>query len=347
MDKAERERQEALVDQYISDRKTTEAIRLLVELIEAYAGEQDFVKAEALHDKLYEADPMALDEIVRTGEFIEKQKSAGVDRQHLDVWSDLYGRLSTLERNALYYSMKAKEYEPGETIMDQGTFNKRLYFIDKGAAKAIYRHESREILIITLGEGHIFGQESFFSATVGTVSIIPLSRMKLNYINRDVLKKWKTDVPALESRLYDYCAKHDSVKTALDRQRMERRAHKRVDLSTTMVFQLVDKNEKPVGKEYKGVLSDLSAGGMSFVIRSSRKESVQSLLGRRLRLKFELPLRNGRFRKVDQNMTVIAAQQMVFDDYSLHLKFDIKWHQKMIDEIDTSRMVPKDSRYVE
>jgi hypothetical protein len=39
-------------------------------------------------------------------------------------------------------------------------------------------------------------------------------------------------------------------------------------------------------------------------------------------------------------MTVIAAQPQVFDDYSIHLKFDMKWTQKIIDEIDLARITP-------
>ncbi len=203
------------------------------------------------------------------------------------------------------------------------------------------------MLITTLGAGGIFGQESFFSATVCTVAVVPLSRVKVTFLNWDVLTKWKSDVPALESKLYDYCVKHDTIKASLEKRQMERRSHKRVDLSGAVVFTLVDKKEKPVGKEYRGELSDLSAGGLSFVIRSPRKESVQMLLGRRLNIRFTLPLQNGQARKVVQNMKVIAAQPLVFDDYSLHLKFDIKWHQKMIDEIEPSRAAKNDRPYVD
>ena len=66
------------------------------------------------------------------------------------------------------------------------------------------------------------------------------------------------------------------------------------------------------------------------------------LLGRRIHVSFRLPLKKLNYRNIDQDMTVIAAQPQVFDDYSIHLKFDMKWTQKIIDEIDLNRMTTKD-----
>lgn len=337
-------RREALVDEYISQNDTERACKLLFDLIVEYAREKNFQKAEALHEKLYAADPMSLTEIVRSGEIIEEEKSESVDQQHLDIWSDLYGSLSTAEGNALYYSMKSKLFQAGEPIMEQGKLNSRLFFINKGEVKALFNQGGKENLIKLLAAGDIIGQEPFFSATVCTVSMIPLSSVKTTYLEIDVLKKWKNEVPALESKLYDYSIKNDLVKKALEVKAIERRSDKRVNLSGTVLFQLLDKAGKPMGKGYKGELSDLSAGGVSFIIKSSKKETVRMLLGRRLKISFRLPMKHNTYHNVEQLMTVIAAQPQVFDDYSIHLKFDTKWAQKMIDDIDPSRMAVRPDR---
>ncbi len=334
-------KREALVDQYISQKEIEGACKLLFDLIVDYAKEKNFKKAEALHEKLYETDPMALTEIVRSGEIIEEEKSESVNREHLEIWSNLYDRLSTAEGNALYYSMKSKDFQAGEPIIEQGKPNSRLYFINKGEVKALFKQGSKEVLIKMLAVGDILGQEPFFSATVCTVSLIALNFVKITYLEIDVLKKWKNEMPALESKLYDYSIKNNSIKKELEGKRIERRSDKRVTLFGVVMFQLLDKKGNPMGKGYKGELSDLSAGGISFTIKSSKKETVRMLLGRRLKIRFGLPMKHNTYHNVEQLMTVIAAQPQVFDDYSIHLKYDIKWIQKRMEEIDPSRMAIK------
>jgi len=340
----DKSRREALVDQYISQKDTESACKLLFELIVEYAREKNFAKAEALHEKLYETDPMALTEIVRSNDVIEEEKSGSLDREHLEIWSRLYNPLSTAEGNALYYSMKSKLFQAGEPIMEQGKLNNRLYFINKGEVKALFIQGGKENLIKVLGVGGILGQEPFFSATVCTVSMIPLSNVKVTYLEIDVLKKWKNEVPALESKLYDYCIKNDAVKKEMETKGHERRSDKRINLSGTILFQLLDKAGAPMGKASKGELSDLSAGGISFIIKSSKKETVRMLLGCRLKVGFKLPMKHNAYHDVEQSMTVIAAQPQIFDDYSIHLKFDIKWAQKMIEDVDLSKTAVKSDK---
>jgi len=337
MGDSDKSKREALVDQSISQNDIEWACKLLFDLIVDYAKEKNFKKAEALHEKLYETDPMALTEIVRSEEIIEEEKSESVDREHLEIWTGLYALLSTSERNALYYSMKSKKFQAGEPIMEQGKLNSRLYFINKGEVKALYNQGGKENLIKLLGVGDIIGQEPFFSATVCTVSMVPLNSVKATYLEIDALKKWKKGVQALESKLYNYCLKNDLVKKELEGKNIERRSDKRVNLSGAVMFQLLDKAGKPLGKGYKGELSDLSAGGVSFIVKSSKKETVRMLLGRRLKISFKLPMRHNAYHNIEQLMTVIAAQPQVFDDYSIHLKFDTKWAKRMIEEIDPSR----------
>lgn len=320
-----------MVNELVKQNDTEAACRLLVELVAVYAKEKNFKKAEALYNRMYEVDPMALIEIVRAGEIIEEEKSGNVDREHLEIWSDLYAILNTTEGNALYYSMKTKDFDAGDPIMEQGTVNSRLYFINKGEVKTLYQQENRERLIGMLGPGQIIGQDTFFTATVCTLSLVPLSRVKTSFLETDVLKKWKNDVPALESKLYDYCMKHDPVKKALDEKNIERRTDKREKMAGRIKFALLDRSDNIIGSAYIGELADISAGGLSFTIKSSKKDTIRMLLGRRLKVIFNLPLKDQDHpQRIDQTMTVIAAQPQAFDDYSIHLKSDTKWSQKLL-----------------
>ena len=73
-------RQEQLVDKYISQGNKESAVSLLFKLIVTYAKGKNFSKAEALKDKLFKVNPMALEEILKSGEIIEEEKSELLSR---------------------------------------------------------------------------------------------------------------------------------------------------------------------------------------------------------------------------------------------------------------------------
>ena len=330
---------EALVDQYMQQHDAQAAVKLLCELIESYAREKDFEKAEALHDKLYQTDPMALTEIVRAGEIIEAEKSEALDPEHIELWPDLYNSLNTKEANALYFAMQAATFEPGDKIKTQGELNSRLYFILSGEVNCSYSREDRELFFKTLGFGDIIGQNSFFSASVCTVSMHAMNRVKTHYLVHDATKRWKAEVPALEAKLREYCSKKDRVKQELERTEAERRADKRLSLSGRLSFQLLDKSDKPKAKVYRGEISDVSSGGLSFLVKSSRADTLYMLLGRRIQANLQIPLRSGQHLLISEPMRVIAIQPHVFDDYSIHVKFDRRKGVRFIEDIDPEQPV--------
>ena len=75
--------QEKLVDVYIEENNQEKAVKLLCELITRYAMENNFIKAEALRDKLYEVAPFALNEIIKAAEIIAEEKRKSLDPRHL------------------------------------------------------------------------------------------------------------------------------------------------------------------------------------------------------------------------------------------------------------------------
>ena len=46
--------------------------------------------AEKLREKLLSLNPMALTEIIKSAEMIEKAKSANIDKDHLAIWDHLW-----------------------------------------------------------------------------------------------------------------------------------------------------------------------------------------------------------------------------------------------------------------
>ena len=67
--------QEELIDQYVKENNKEAAVKLLFDLIVSYAKKKNFEKAETLREKLFEVDSMALNEIIKSGDIIEEEKT--------------------------------------------------------------------------------------------------------------------------------------------------------------------------------------------------------------------------------------------------------------------------------
>jgi CRP-like cAMP-binding protein len=325
--------QEALVDQHVAQNNTEAAVKLLFDLIVNRAKARDFDKAKALWEKLSEVDPMALTEITKSGEMIEEEQRGAIDRNHLDVWSELYGTLTTEETNTLYYAMKEKAYDPDKIISKQGDRDTRLYFIDSGQLKVTSSQEGMEILVDTLGPGRIMGIDTFFANTVCTTSLATLSEVKLHIVDKDVLPEWERVCPSLEPKLHHYCLKFETVDHLLKKKGFNRRSHKRVSISGKGMFQVLDIAGDPVGKAFRGSLSDISVGGLSFFLKISKKETGRLLLGRVLHIRLTLP-QGASQHEIDINGRVVAVRSHPFEDYSVHIKFDRALSERIVADLE-------------
>jgi hypothetical protein len=305
----------------------------LFDLIVDRAKAKDFVKAKALWEKLSEVDPMALTEITKSGEMIEEEQRGAIDQNHLDVWSDLYGGLTMEETNALYYAMKEQAYDPDQIILKQGDRDTRLYFIDSGQVKVISSQEGMEILVGTLGPGSIAGVDTFFANTVCTTSLVTLTDVKLHVVDKDVLPEWEKLCPSLEPKLHHHCLKLETVDNLLKKKGVNRRNHRRVSISGQGVFQVLDIAGDPVGKAFKGRLSDISVGGLSFFLKISKKDTGRLLLGRALHIRFTLP-QGASQQEINTNGRVMAVRSHPFEDHSVHIKFDQMLSEQIVAELE-------------
>ncbi|MBU1171914.1 MAG: cyclic nucleotide-binding domain-containing protein [Proteobacteria bacterium] len=331
-------RLEALVDEYVRQKNTAEAVRLLYRMTVKFAREKNFTKAEELREKLFEVDPMALNEIVKTGDVIEEEKNNAIINDYMNIWGNLYERLNNEEANDLFYSLKVAEYASDETIITQHQKNARLYFINRGQLKIVYTHGDNEFFLKMLGAGDIAGDDTFFAISVSTVSLITLSQVKVSYLDRDTLKNLCFKHPELEKKLMDYCALGDGINTLVTKTGLDRRQQKRLNLNGKTLVQLLDTHEKPIGKPFKGKLLDFSIGGISFMIKTTKKETARLLLGRKLNMAIAILTRSKPI-EVAGVGTIISAREQKGTHFSLHLKFDMPIDDRTMIDI-TSYSIP-------
>ena len=324
---------EKLIEQYLREDNKEAAVQLLSELIIKFAKENNFEQAEALRDRLFEVDSMALREIVKTGEIIETEKSKAIDKEHLDIWSEFYDSLVPVETNALYYGMQMVEIPASHMLFKQGDICSRLYFIDKGRLKMFYRQADKAILLKTLGPGDIVGEDTFcYSDAFCTTSVITDSPVKLYVLEKDHLTKLNAKAPGLAPKINDYCIKLESVAELLKAKSLERRVKERLNLSGKVIVQALDDEKKPVGKPSRGELFDISASGLAFIFKMTQK-SAAMMLGRKLKMALS-------FAELESDLefnhvgTVVAVNSEPFNEYIVHAEFIKNLDPAVFDELE-------------
>ncbi|MCL7487674.1 MAG: cyclic nucleotide-binding domain-containing protein [Desulfobulbaceae bacterium] len=296
---------------------TEVAKKQLYDLVVSCARKKDFANAERLRERIYEIDPMALMEIIQSGEIIDQEKSEAISEDDLEVWSKLRNALTFDEFNALYYSMEERTYKPEEAIVTQGARNDELFFINMGSVRVSYMGGEKELFLKNLNTGQIAG-ENFFNASVWTVSLTAMQLTKILALKREKLTELEKQNPGIESKLRDYYGRSSDIHKMLELKGMDRRVHDRHKLERRIQLQVVDDRDR-VLSSFRGEMTDISLGGYSFIIRITKKENSRLLLGRSI--KAGIPV-NGLPDKILRG-TVIGVQNvdLIVSDYSVHVKF--------------------------
>jgi CRP-like cAMP-binding protein len=322
--------QEKLLETYLKEDKKALAVKLLFDLIATHARANHFSKADALREKFFEVDPMALHEIVKSAEIIEIAKIAAIDQVHRHVWSHLYDKLTKEETIALYYGTKSASYEAEQVIYRQGEMNSNLYFINAGEINIFYHKDKHGIFLKTLGPGDIAGDDTFFTNSTCTTSLSAHSAVKLNFLEKTILQNWRTEAPNLANKLQDYCAQREPIKALLQKKELERRVHERYALSGKAVIRIMD---RPGLKGFKGDLSDISASGISVIMNTSAN-TAELLLGCRLNIKFTQPEAVSEIR-IDRDGRIVGIHSRMFNEYLINIKWDEPLHNGIAKRIRT------------
>lgn len=313
----------------LAQNKKAAAKELLLDLISRVSSLHQFEQAEVLCQRLIDIDPLALEDIVKATELIAEQKLASLDQGQTMNWAELYDFLTTEEFNALYAAMEHVTYAPDENIVVQGDLQQRLFFINKGRVKLFHRDpHGNDILLKTVGPGDLFGGDSFFKASVWTVSAASVGTVDAFVLPRKALRRWQSVFPELESKVNDFCQHlggHDSHKVMA----IDRRGSERVNFTGRLAMALLDDQGKAIGTVLLGEKGDVSTGGVASTVRIFHKRNIRLLLGR----KVSVSLPDG---PPDSQLTsgmtglVVAiyvqdassGESAAYVHYSVHIQFD-------------------------
>ncbi|PIE60108.1 MAG: hypothetical protein CSA32_00635 [Desulfobulbus propionicus] len=300
--------------------KTKEAKQALFDLVVATARAGDFANAERLRERIYEIDPLALSEIIRSGEIIEQEKSGAINHDDLIIWSELTDELTTEEFQTIYHELQELSFAPEETIIRQGAKSDALYFVNQGSVKVSHLADGKEMFITSLNRGELIG-ENFFDPSVWTVSLTALTEVRIYQLKQEKLDKWQERFPGLGRKLKLFYDSHNHVPEVLKKKGLERRRHQRFNVTRKILVQPVNRENKPFGRTFKAEIADISAGGLTFLIRITSQGNTRLLLGRKLMIIIPIAEKDTPLALLGTSIGV-QPHDVFTSDYSVHFKFD-------------------------
>jgi CRP-like cAMP-binding protein len=311
---------ETQIQQLVQEKKIPEVTALIAEHAIHAAKEKDFVTAEILRDRMLAVNSNALIEVIRLSEVIEEEKSNAFSSHHLSLWSELYDCLDTQAFTALYHCQRFQEYRAEEVIVQQEDIKPNLYFINAGTVGLTCRQGKKERFLKRMLPGEIVGVGPFFDASVWTVTLAAMSTVKVQILERDAFLDLLPQYPGLESTLADFCRRSDSIPELLRISGENRLEDVHYPAQLTIVNRLLDGRGNPSQQKFRGQLEDVSIGGLSFLIRISKKENARLLLGRSI--VSALPVGQDEFREFRGEIVGVTLQDSMDKDYRVHVRLD-------------------------
>lgn len=308
------------IQQLVKEKKIAEVTVLIAEYAEKAARNKDFVTAEILRDRMLAVNPNALIEVIRVSGIIEEEKNSAINSHHLSLWSDLYDFLDSAAFSALYHCQRFQDYQPEEVLVQQGDIKPALFFLNTGQVSLTCRKGQEEIFLKRLNPGEIVGVAPFFDVSVWTVTLTAMTAVKVQILEREPFQELLTQHPGLEAGLMDFCRRSDKVAELVRLSGEDRREDPRYPAEFAIANSLLDENGYPSAQRFRGRLEDISVGGLSLLIRISRKENARLFLGRRI--VSLLPMGVNAVRESRGEIVGVSVQDYVDHDYLVHLRFD-------------------------
>jgi HEAT repeat protein len=304
------------------------ACRIIYDRCVAAARDKDFLPAEMLRDRLLEINPLALSEVLAANEIIEEEKSSSLTGKDLKIWAELRETMGNGNFTAMHCAMHPEKYRAGEVIVGSGETDVSLFFINSGVVGMYCRSGSREIFLKRMQPGDILGSEQFFSVSAWTVTLKALSDVQMHVLDRRILADLQHDQPGFASRLQEFCMRFAIVPDLIGMAGDDRREYLRYPVSFLISVILFDPYGHAGRKTFKGEMTDLARGGLSFSIRISSLDNARLLLGRQIAM--EIGPISGDVLRCGGIIVGARSHHLAPQGFSIHVKLFTKLEQAVV-----------------
>jgi len=304
-----------------SGENSAQTLENLVAEIKHTVEAGDFQIAERLREKLIETYPMAISEAIGSAEMIETAMTAALDREHLELWSDLYDQLTDEERNCLYHSLQKYNLPEKRMLLKYGSLNNRLFFLEQGTVTvAVPQGKNKYQVLAQLGRGDVLGEYSFATIALCSATAVAKSPVQIRCLEGRIAESWEEKHPGLYDKILAFCQKYGRIDRISARQEQEQHNHPRYPMQGRVKATLLDKNGRPTKVLFNGDMEEISRSGTSFSIHCNQRSTVKKLLTRSFDLSFSCST-VGRELTFSTVGRVVRVSFLLYNDYLLHIGF--------------------------
>jgi predicted Zn finger-like uncharacterized protein len=326
--------EETLAKKLIRENNDQAVVQTLYDGIIRYAGLKKFKEAERLRSQLMKIAPMALTEIIRTGEIIDQEKTAAMDFEKVKLWAGLYEKLTKSEAAALYFALSNMTVKANDPVYKQGQFDDRLYFILSGRLKLSYfdNEVGRHLEYGFLDKGDITGEDAFFTLTSHSSTLAAQTDAELLFLGKTDFENILVENPNIETKLFEYCEKVKKTYRQIGKKGKARRSSNRYATSLTGQVFTGGPGDPLMKNATKVTITDISAGGLCYVVQNMKKEEAAAL--HKKWISIITSYKKGPLMvDIKKPAKVIAVFFHPFGECSVHVQFKEPMDEKTVREI--------------
>lgn len=307
--------------------------RFLYQQARTAGRERDFVAAEMLRDRIFQVDPMALDEMVELSDWLENQKKAIVEPLQDETWSKLGGLLTPAELRGLQKAMHREQYGKGELIIRAGEADESLYFITSGTVGLHSLSGGDEQFLKRMKPGDILGSAPFFTASLWTFSLRALADVHVHLLRREAFGPLVEEFPEIGTKLHRYCAKYEEMIAELMKTTgSDRREFPRFPAVRPIAGCLQDPFGTGQSNTFHGHLVNISRQGLSFATTIAARENPRLLVGREIVSAIHAD--GATLARCSGIVVAVSQETGVSGAYGIHVKF-----ARLMDQVTLNRIV--------
>ncbi len=305
-----------------SETAKNEQVKLLFQEIEKQVKARNFFEAEKIREKLMEAAPSALNEILQAAEIIEQAMAKGLDQNHLSIWKDLYEEFTDEEKNLFFYSLKKVVIPPKKIILKHGSYNRRLFLINSGQVSIVHpKKDGTNVVVAQLGRGELIGEYTFTTISLCSASVVSNTEVELMVLDNSIVNLWNEKVSTLYNKVVHFCEHNGKVDEIIRQKQMEKRTHTRYNTKGDVHATILTKEGKKSNSSFRGLLSNISMVGCCIEIHCSKKETARAMLARQIYMKIIVE-KGGQRNQISTTGKIIRLSFHLHNDYSVHVHFN-------------------------
>lgn len=307
------------VDALVAEDRIDAAVDILDRAVYGFVERRDYWHAQDCYKKIMDVNPLALSEIIRVGDFIEKSVFEGISRDHMAAWRELYQGLSRDIAVAFYLSLREMVLKQGDIIYKQRDLNKRLFFIDSGSIGLYAEGHLGRTNMVTLRTGQLVGVEGFLFNTYCSGTAQAEGPAILRVLELNDYEQWPDTFMPLVQKIKNIANKQrDHVTEIIKKTAIQRRQYERYSPNNRVYVEMA---VPEFNKKFRSELLNVSFGGAATMGRLD-PELFRELLGSLVELDFIT-------KKQDMESVfnksfvaeVVGVVPKVNGNYSVHLQF--------------------------